>query len=290
MHVEDQLSILLLIFLYTLQAIPMGLCASIPLILKEKGSTYESLSLFSLVSLPFSLKILWAPIVDTYYLKYFGRRKSWIIPIQIIAGMVMLHGAGYIQNWLVLPNENILNLTIFFSSLYFLMATQDIAVDGWALTMLSKDFVGWASICNSLGQTFGIFIANQVFLALSDPKWCSTYLGRTTPVIDLPNFMFMWGIFFIVITIFLYLFKKEKEEKEHLENARSEVIHAYYDIWHLFQVPSVSKLMIVLVTCKFSYSPLDNALIFKFQVRGFLFFYLSFNFVIFYFSLSIFYY
>ena len=63
MHKDDRLSIVILLVLYTLQGIPMGLCGSIPLILKEKGVSYESLSLFSLVSLPFSLKLLWAPVV-----------------------------------------------------------------------------------------------------------------------------------------------------------------------------------------------------------------------------------
>lgn len=62
-HKDDRLSIAILLVLYTLQGIPMGLCGSIPLILKEKGVSYESLSLFSLVSLPFSLKLLWAPVV-----------------------------------------------------------------------------------------------------------------------------------------------------------------------------------------------------------------------------------
>ena len=61
---DDRLSIFILLVLYTLQGIPMGLCGSIPLILKERGVSYESLSLFSLVSLPFSLKLLWAPVVQ----------------------------------------------------------------------------------------------------------------------------------------------------------------------------------------------------------------------------------
>ena len=47
-------------------------------------------------------------------------------------------------------------LTAFFMFLYFLMATQDIAVDGWALTMLSRHNVGYASICNTIGQAFGV--------------------------------------------------------------------------------------------------------------------------------------
>ena len=60
----------------------MGLCGSIPLILKERKVSYEGLSLFSLVSLPFSLKIIWAPIVDTFYLTrsvtYFERQYDII--------------------------------------------------------------------------------------------------------------------------------------------------------------------------------------------------------------------
>ena len=43
----------------------------------------------------------------------------------------------------------------YFFALYFLMATQDIAVDGWALTMLSRKKVGYAGTCNSVGQTLG---------------------------------------------------------------------------------------------------------------------------------------
>ena len=42
-----------------------------------------------------------------------------------------------------------------FFFLNFLAATQDIAVDGWALTMLKRQNVGYASTCNSVGQTAG---------------------------------------------------------------------------------------------------------------------------------------
>ena len=77
------------------------------------------------------------------------------------------------------PNvePNVQMLTIFFTTLYFFMATQDIAVDGWALTMLSRENVGYGSVCNTIGQLLGYFVANQGFIALSDPIWCSRFLG-----------------------------------------------------------------------------------------------------------------
>lgn len=168
---EDKVGMILLFLLYTLQGIPMGLCGSIPLIMKERGVSYEGLSLFSLVSIPFSLKLLWAPLVDSCYFRSVGRRKTWIIPVQILTGVVMLVAAPHVDSWMGntggsmgaedSKGPQVAVLTAFFLFLYFLMATQDIVVDGWALTMLSRENVGYASVCNSIGQSFGYFIANQ---------------------------------------------------------------------------------------------------------------------------------
>lgn len=59
---KDLPSIMLLLVLYTLQGIPMGLSGSIPFLLLEKVS-YSEQAIFSLVSIPFSMKLLWAPLV-----------------------------------------------------------------------------------------------------------------------------------------------------------------------------------------------------------------------------------
>lgn len=56
--------------------------------------------MFQMVSLPFSLKIIWAPFVDTYYVKSFGRRKSWLVPIQLLCGVVMISVCGSLGDWL----------------------------------------------------------------------------------------------------------------------------------------------------------------------------------------------
>lgn len=53
---------------------------------------------------------------------------------------------------------------------------KDIAVDGWALTMLSRKNVGYASTCNSVGQTAGYFMGNVLFLALESADFCNKYL------------------------------------------------------------------------------------------------------------------
>ena len=82
----DKLHILLLFLLYLLQGIPTGLYKAIPLILTKHGVPYTHQALFSIAYYPYSFKILWAPLVDSVYLKMFGRRKSWLVPIQTLIG------------------------------------------------------------------------------------------------------------------------------------------------------------------------------------------------------------
>ena len=78
------------------------------------------------------------------------------------------------------------------------MATQDIAVDGWALNMLSKENVGYASTCNTIGQSFGFFLSNQGFVALSDGLWCQRFLGMdgTRGLVTLHLFVAVFGWYF----------------------------------------------------------------------------------------------
>jgi len=50
-------------------------------ILSEKGASYTQLSYLSLVVYPNTIKFIFAPIIDSFYFKQFGKRKTYIIPI-----------------------------------------------------------------------------------------------------------------------------------------------------------------------------------------------------------------
>ncbi|XP_059019683.1 acetyl-coenzyme A transporter 1 isoform X2 [Mustela lutreola] len=172
-------SILLLLFLYVLQGIPLGLAGSIPLILQSKNVSYTDQAFFSFVFWPFSLKLLWAPLVDAVYFRNFGRRKSWLVPTQYILGLFMIYLSTQVDRLLGNTDgrtPDVVALTVTFFLFEFLAATQDIAVDGWALTMLSRENVGYASTCNSVGQTAGYFLGNVLFLALESADFCNKYL------------------------------------------------------------------------------------------------------------------
>ena len=104
---KDLHNIILLMFLYTLQTIPMGLTGSLPYILSSRKVSYAQQGTFSLAFWPFSIKLLWAPIVDAIYFKKFGRRKSWLIPLQFFIGSYLIFFSDYIKQLLDLEREGI---------------------------------------------------------------------------------------------------------------------------------------------------------------------------------------
>lgn len=85
----DRANIALLLFLYILQGIPLGLAGAVPMILSSRKVSYSEQAMFSFVYWPFSVKLLWAPIVDAAYLTSFGRRKTWLVPTQYLIGLFM---------------------------------------------------------------------------------------------------------------------------------------------------------------------------------------------------------
>ncbi|EEA05766.1 uncharacterized protein CMU_027760 [Cryptosporidium muris RN66] len=230
---DDLGNVIYLITLYTLQGLPIGLSSSIPFILQGRIS-YKEQSIFSMVTLPFSLKLLWAPLVDSVYIERIGRRKTWIIPTQLLCSILMIGGSYYpfLPKWLgegelnnskIVLSAYIIPLSLYFSILFLLMATQDIAVDAWAVTMLSPKNKGLASTCNVIGQSLGYILAYLGFLFLNDihisNKYIRPLINRNNtsferPICEMSEFVFIWGIIIFIVTICTAVIKKE----EYLDN------------------------------------------------------------------------
>mmetsp|Transcript_16032 Transcript_16032/g.48961 ORF Transcript_16032/g.48961 Transcript_16032/m.48961 type:complete len:453 (-) Transcript_16032:315-1673(-) len=267
---KDFGSLLLLLLLYTLQGIPMGLSGSIPFLLQKRISWTQQ-GTFSMVTWPFSLKLFWAPLVDSVFVPAFGRRKSWLVPVQLLCGGLMIWGQYRIDAWLGEPDDGdeeteerapeVRTLTLYFLGLFALMATQDIAVDGWALTMLSRENRGLASTTNSVGQTAGFFTAYVGFLALNDADTCNRYL-RFEPldegIISLGGFMAFWGYVFIFTTLYVMFFKREEKADPDDEPAEG-VVDTYRSLWRVLSLPSVRQLAVVLLTARAAFGAADAA-------------------------------
>ncbi|XP_072474765.1 acetyl-coenzyme A transporter 1 [Notamacropus eugenii] len=254
-------SLLLLLFLYVLQGIPLGLAGSIPLILQSQNVSYTDQAFFSLVFWPFSLKLLWAPLVDAVYVRSFGRRKSWLVPTQYVLGLFMIYLSTQVERLLGgAHGPDVVALTLAFFLFEFLAATQDIAVDGWALTMLSRDNVGYASTCNSVGQTAGYFLGNVLFLALESADFCNKYL-RSEPqprgIVTLSDFLFFWGTIFLITTTLVALLKKENTEVIPLKEETKGIMDTYKLLFTIVKMPAVMTFCLMILTAKIGFSAAD---------------------------------
>ncbi len=136
---QDRRNFLLLVLLYFLQGIPMGLAGgSVPVLLKSHLS-YGQIGIFSLASYPYSLKLLWSPIVDAVWSTRLGRRKTWIMPIQVLSGLGMIYLGGRVKEMMVKAGADggagVWGFTWWWFFLVLMCATQDIAVDGGNLLL-----------------------------------------------------------------------------------------------------------------------------------------------------------
>ncbi|MBW1970132.1 MAG: AmpG family muropeptide MFS transporter, partial [Deltaproteobacteria bacterium] len=74
-----------------LVALLMGFACGLPLLLtisvlqawmKEEGVDLTVIGMMALVGLPYTLKFLWAPVLDRFTLPFLGRRRGWLLVAQ----------------------------------------------------------------------------------------------------------------------------------------------------------------------------------------------------------------
>lgn len=269
--VQDQRNFLLLVLLYFLQGIPMGLAGgSVPFLLKNHMS-YGEIGTFSLASYPYSLKLFWSPFVDAVWSAKIGRRKTWIVPIQFLSGFGMLWLGSHVEDMMETAGKpggiTVWNFMLWWFFLVLMCATQDIAVDGWALTLLTPGNVSYASTAQTVGLTAGHFMSYTVFLALNASDFANKYF-RTVPsdegLVTLGGYLTFWGWAYIVVTIGLGLLKRE--EKSQNEDGVWDV---YRIMWGILKLRNVQTILIVHLIAKIGFQANDGVTNLKLLEKGF---------------------
>ncbi|KAL7035903.1 hypothetical protein ACKWTF_008619 [Chironomus riparius] len=233
----DYQNVALLLLLYLLQGVPQGISLAIPILLQNRGATYSEQAQFSISYFPFGLKLLWAPVIDSIFIKSFGRRKTWICSSQIVIGSFMIYLSYNADKWLgdgdtMKPQIGI--LTAVFFTLWLLTSVQDIAVDGWGLTLLKRRNIGYAATTNSCGQSAGKFIGFILLLVFESKEFCNSYIfsePKDIGLFTLSGFIMFWACVYMIVTILLALFKYECPE-----NAEQLKEHSDYGICKAYQI------------------------------------------------------
>ena len=269
--VQDQRNFGLLVLLYFLQGIPMGLATgSVPFLLKNHMS-YGEIGIFSLASYPYSLKLLWSPIVDAVWSPRLGRRKSWILPIQVLSGLGMLYLGSRVEAMMAATGKpggpTVWNFTGWWFFLVLMCATQDIAVDGWALTLLHPANLSYASTAQTVGLTAGQFMSYTVFLAFNSQDFANRYF-RAEPLdgglVGLGGYLTFWGWAMIAVTAGLAVLKRE-------DRTRNEdgVWDVYKIMWGVLKLRNVQAIIAVHLIAKIGFQANDGVTNLKLLDKGF---------------------
>ncbi|KAK4686170.1 hypothetical protein P7C73_g3958, partial [Tremellales sp. Uapishka_1] len=255
--------------LFSLQGIPLGLTfGTLPFLLKPHLS-YSQLAVFALSTWPYSLKLLWSPIVDAWFVPKWGRRKSWIVPVQAIVGLGLWIIGGRVEAWLEEDIIDIRWLTMMFGSLIFAAATQDIAVDGWALTLLSPPNLSYASTAQTIGLGIGTASSFTVFLALNSVDFANKYFRSTPlpdPLVSLGSYMRFWACVYIVVTVWLALGKEE--DAVGLDEPDMDVKKVYRVMWSIVQLKNIQSFLVVHLICKIGFQVNDSVTGLKLLEKG----------------------
>ena len=142
--------------------------------LTEEGVSRSAIGLFAWVGMTYSVKVIWAPIVDRAAIPFFGRvlgqRRSWILfgQMLVVFGLIAISILG-VSN---LPLLALLSVLVAFGS-----STQDIAIDAYRIEAIEEEYQGAMSASYILGYRIALLIAGAgAFYVASFTAWSNVYL------------------------------------------------------------------------------------------------------------------
>lgn len=152
--------------------IPLGLTGgTLQAWMADKSLDITLIGVFSLVGLPYTLKFLWAPIMDRFVPPFLGRRRGWMIIAQValVCAIIAMAFSDPVQNLKLMAGLAV--LVAFFS------ASQDIAVDAYRTEILKTDELGAGASVYIMGYRIAMLVSGGLALIMADHlSWEMVYL------------------------------------------------------------------------------------------------------------------
>ncbi len=143
--------------------------------LAEAGASRTTIGFFSWIGIMYSVKVLWAPIVDRVHLpilkNIFGQRRSWLILAQtgIATGLLLLAYSS--------PANNLQLFAIYALLVAFSSATQDIVIDAYRIEAIEPEYQAAMSATYVFGYKVSTLFASAGALFMAEYiNWPMTYI------------------------------------------------------------------------------------------------------------------
>lgn len=129
--------------------------------LASEGLDIKAIGIFTLVSVPYFFKFLWAPLLDRYLPPVLGRRRGWILIYQVCLA-VAIAAMGFCS-----PTRELYVLGIFALLVAFLSASQDIVIDAYRVDTIPVSERGLAAAAQSFGYRSAAMLAGAVLVLIA---------------------------------------------------------------------------------------------------------------------------
>ena len=162
----------------------LGFAAGLPFLLvfstlsawlRDVEVSRSAIGFFSWVGITYSIKVLWAPVIDRLPLpllsRYFGKRRGWMLLAQalIAAALILLSGRS--------PELETMTVALLALIVAFGSATQDIVIDAYRIEAVDKRYQGAMAATYVLGYRLALLVAGAGALFVADGySWQSAYL------------------------------------------------------------------------------------------------------------------
>jgi MFS family permease len=151
----------LLISMYMCQTLSLGyVFGSLPVIMRQQDMPLKSIGALFILHLPWAFKFLYASWVDRFYIPTIGRRRSWIFPLQWLGAVTLLLLSQ------TPPGTHFTAMYLLIFLLHIVMATNDIAVDGYATDILQPYERPWGNTIQAGARFAGLMLGGGLMLFL----------------------------------------------------------------------------------------------------------------------------
>jgi len=160
--------------------LPLGFASGLPLALTAGtlqawlavvGFDLKTIGIFTLVGLPYALKFLWAPLMDRLVPPWLGRRRGWMLMMQlgVALGLAAMAVTG--------PSDRPEILGVVALVVAFFSASLDIVFDAYRTDLLLRPERGFGAAVWVNGYRCALLLASAGALLLADHiGWQNTYL------------------------------------------------------------------------------------------------------------------
>jgi PAT family beta-lactamase induction signal transducer AmpG len=132
----------------------------------------STIGLFALVGLPYTMKFLWAPLLDRYALPHLGLRRGWGILTQIFLVLSVI-ALGFMD-----PAANLAWFSLVAFLIAFFSASQDIVVDAYRTEIIEREAYGAGSAVYTTGYRLAMVVSGGAALVMAaHTSWRNVFIA-----------------------------------------------------------------------------------------------------------------